>query len=192
VAKGISSKRLTITTRRSPSDTRSASNIIKGPGPLIQAIEGFVQHQQLGSPQQGPGQQQLAPLPAREIAIGALPQDSMPKRASSAGLMLLPPASSIRVDTRYPASSSSPSMSVLRRCQSSSPAVAATRTSRSAQLDPIPLRHTTSSPHRADASAVLPLPLLPTKAQRCRGETEFGNNQGVVATQSRGGGLPLQ
>ncbi|MNI25370.1 hypothetical protein D3C73_790180 [compost metagenome] len=41
---------------------------------LIQSIERLVQHQQFRLPQQGAGQQQLAPLPARKMAIGAIPQ----------------------------------------------------------------------------------------------------------------------
>ncbi|MNZ42298.1 hypothetical protein D3C78_598690 [compost metagenome] len=59
---------------------------------LIQAIEGLVQHQQLGLSQQGAGQQQLAPLPAREMAIGAIPQGlDAEARQQRSGLRLLSP-----------------------------------------------------------------------------------------------------
>lgn len=166
-----------------------------GPGPLIQPIEGFIQHQQLGAPQQGPGQQQLAPLPAREITVGAIPQgldtEAGQQRARRGLLPLLQhqgrhPVARLLLFPQHVGVASLP-----------------------VQLPQLLLRLEREA-HRLHPAAGGPLAQGELAAQgrgerrlaaavaadegpaRLRGEAKLGDYKGTVAAQGQGGGLPLQ
>ena len=163
---------------------------------LIQPIEGLIQNQQLGSPQQGAGQQQLAPLPARKIAIGALPQGLDAEACQQrSGLHLLSPR--LQHQGRYPIARfllfpqhvgvaplpvQLPQLLLRLEGEAHGPHPASHLPCTDGQL----AAQGRGQRRLAAAVATDKGPAV------LRGETKFWNNQSVVATKGQGGGLPLQ
>ena len=158
---GISSKRLTITAERSPRHRVRQQHIGEDPGPLIQPIQRAHPTPAARVAKAGRAGQRLRP-PRSKVAMGRSHQGLNARSANSDRASCSSPASRRQVrhpDTRLLL----PQHVGIAAARSSSPSCC--DSGKALGPRPVTSRHgLASSPHGAEASAVLPLPLLPTKA----------------------------